>query len=285
MLFARHTSMNIALSNPTDRSARVRSLAQVKAYHDHLLNYQKELEERAARRTRELSQTLEDLGRANDGLKKNSLNTIYCLSRAAEYKDEDTAAHVQRIGEFTRAISRKLGLSEEEQGMLLYATPMHNIGKIGIPDRILLKPRKLDAEEWKMMQQHTVIGAQILAAESNGFLGLVRTISLSHHEKWDGNGYPNGLKREAIPLPARITAVADVFDALSSNRPYKRAFTLEQSVGIITDGRGLHFDPRLVDAFMAVRDEVFAIRHNLEDTGQSITVRLHKDSGCNAADP
>jgi hypothetical protein len=160
MLFARHTSMNIALSNPTDMSARVRSLVQVKAYHDHLLNYQKELEERAARRTRELSQTLEDLGRANDGL-----------------------------------------------------------------------------------------------------------------------------KREAIPLPARITAVADVFDALSSNRPYKRAFTLEQSVGIITDGRGLHFDPRLVDAFMAVRDEVFAIRHNLEDTGQSIIVRLHKDSGCNAADP
>ncbi len=114
-------------------TARVRSLVQVKAYHDHLLNYQRELEERVERRTRELRRTLEELGRANHRLKRSSLNTIYCLSRAAEYKDEETAAHIQRIGEYARAISRQLGLSEEEQEMLLYATPMHDIGKIGIP--------------------------------------------------------------------------------------------------------------------------------------------------------
>ncbi len=249
-------------------TARVRSLVKVKAYHDHLLNYQRELEERVERRTRELRQTLDELRGANEKLKRSSLNTIYCLSRAAEHKDEGTAAHIQRIGDYARAIGRQLGMSEEELEMLLYATPMHDIGKIGIPDRILLKPGRLDADEWEIMQRHTVIGAQILAVESDGFLSIARTIALSHHERWDGTGYPQGLAGEAIPLSGRIAAVADVFDALSSNRPYKRASTLEESAGTVAEGRGSHFDPRVVDAFLAVQEEIFSVKLSLEDASQ-----------------
>jgi putative two-component system response regulator len=250
-------------------SARVRSLVQVKAYHDHLLNYQKQLEETVQQRTGELRQTLGELAQANERLKSSSLNTIYCLSRAAEYKDEDTAAHIRRIGEYARIIGRQLGMSEDDQEMLAYATPMHDIGKIGVPDRILLKPGKLDAEEWAIMQQHTVFGAEILTVEADGFLGLAKTIALSHHERWDGSGYPYGLVGGKIPMPGRITAVVDVFDALSSNRPYKKALSLEQSSAIVVEERGGHFDPQLVDAFSAAQEEIFTIRRNLQDDRES----------------
>ena len=164
---------------------------------------------------------------------KSSLNTIYCLSRAAEYKDEETAAHIGRMGEYARVVGRCLGMREEEQQMLLYATPMH---------------------------EHTLIGAKILAAGNNGFLKLARTIALSHHEKWDGSGYPHGLQGEAIPLHGRIAAVADVFDALSSKRPYKEAFSLEESARAVAEGKGSHFDPDMVDAFLAVKEEIFSVR-------------------------
>jgi putative two-component system response regulator len=255
-------------------SARVRSLVQVKAYHDHLLNYQKQLEETVQQRTRELRQTLDELAQANERLKSSSLNTIYCLSRAAEYKDEDTAAHILRIGEYARVIGRQIGLSASDQEMLIYATPMHDIGKIGIPDRILLKPGKLDTEEWAIMKQHTVFGAEILTVEADGFLGLAKTIALTHHEHWDGGGYPHGLAGEKIPISGRITAVADVFDALSSDRPYKKALSLEQSSAIIIEGRGYHFDPQVVDAFSAVQEEIFTIRRNLQDERASPLYQL-----------
>jgi putative two-component system response regulator len=232
-----------------------------------------------------LRRTLNELSQANERLKRSSLSTIYCLCRAAEYKDEGTAAHIQRIGDYARATSKQLGMSEEEQEMLLYATPMHDIGKIGIPDRILLKKGKLDAEEWKIMQQHTVIGAQILAVETNGFLGIARTIALSHHEKWDGSGYPQGLKAEAIPLPGRIAAAADVFDALSSDRPYKRALALEESARIVAEGRGSHFDPQVVDAFLAVKKQIYSIKLGLADGGQSMMSRLLMEDKHAAVDP
>ena len=248
-------------------TARVRSLVKVKAYHDHLLNYQKELEDTVERRTRELRSTLAELADTNNRLKTSSLNTIHCLSRAAEFKDEDTAAHIQRIGEYARIIGRQLGMSQQDQEMLIYATPMHDIGKIGIPDRILLKPGKLDAEEWAVMQQHTVFGGKILSVEANGFLGLARTIALTHHEKWDGSGYPEGLAGEKIPLAGQITAAADVFDALSSDRPYKKAFPLDQSADIVVEGRGSHFAPQVVDAFSSVKEEIFTIRKRYADEG------------------
>ncbi len=248
--------------------ARVRSLVKVKAYHDHLLNYQKQLEETVEKRTEELRNTLTKLAETNKRLKSSSLNTIYCLSRAAEYKDEDTGTHIQRIGEYARIIGRQLGMSEDDQEMLIYATPMHDVGKIGIPDRILLKPGKLDAEEWLVMKQHTAIGGKILTVEADGFLGLARTIALTHHERWDGGGYPEGLAGDAIPLVGRITAVADVFDALSSDRPYKKALSLERSASIVIESGGSHFDPRIVDTFSSVKNEFFSIRTRYSDDEQ-----------------
>jgi putative two-component system response regulator len=158
--------------------------------------------------------------------------------------------------------------------MLIYATPMHDIGKIGIPDRILLKPGKLDAEEWTVMQQHTIFGGKILTVEADGFLGLARTIALTHHEKWDGSGYPEGLAGEKIPLAGRISAVADVFDALSSDRPYKKAMSVEQSASIVAKERGAHFDPRVVDAFSSVKEEIFAIRKRYADEDGGTLPRL-----------
>jgi len=254
--------------------ARVRSLIKVKAYHDHLLNYQKQLKDTVEQRTQELKKTLTELAQTNERLKRSSLSTIHCLSRAAEYKDEDTAAHIRRIGEYTRIIGREIGMSGYEQEMLIYATPMHDIGKIGIPDRILLKPGKLDPEEWVIMQQHTIFGCKILTVEADGFLELARSIALTHHERWDGSGYPQGLAGEKIPVAGRITAVADVFDALSSNRPYKKALPLEESASIVFGERGAHFDPRMVDAFVAVQEEIFTIRQNYKDESGSTLSRL-----------
>ena len=156
-------------------------------------------------------------------------------------------------------------MSEDDQEMLRYATPMHDIGKIGIPDRILLKQGKLNAQEWELMKQHTVFGGKILTVEADGFLGLTRIIALTHHEKWDGSGYPEGLAGERIPMAGRITAVADVFDALSSDRPYKKAISVEQSASIVKEQRGSHFDPRVVEAFEVAREEIFAVRERFRD--------------------
>jgi putative two-component system response regulator len=255
-------------------SVRVRSLVQVKAYHDHLMNYQRELEAKVAERTTQLKKTLDELKKSNNRLRESSLNTIYCLSRAAEYKDEETAAHIQRMGRYATAIGRKLGLNEQEVEMLQYATPMHDVGKIGIPDKILLKPGKLSRQEWKIMQQHTVFGAEILTVESNGFMKFAQSIALSHHERWDGGGYPEGLKGPQIPRAGRIAAVADVFDALSSKRPYKQAFSIENSLRIVAEGAGSQFDPRVVAAFLELKDDVLSIKKQLPDGGQSVMLQM-----------
>ena len=186
---------NDFLSKPVDRSelqATVNSQVQVKAYHDHMKNYQQELEGEVARRT-------EELGLALDNLKQASLDTITRLARAAEYKDEDTGAHILRMSTYSAAIARQLGLSENVTQWILYAAPMHDVGKIGIPERILLKPGKLDPDEWEIMKQHTVIGGRILEGAKAGYLKLAEIIALTHHEKWDGSGYPQGLKGKAIP--------------------------------------------------------------------------------------
>lgn len=257
--------------------ARVRSLVKVKAYNDHLLNYQKELEDQVAERTLQLNETLEELKKIHNRLKNSSLDTIYCLSRAAEYKDEDTATHLQRISNYSAIIGREIGMNENEVEVMLYASPMHDIGKIGVPDRILLKPEKLTKTEWKIMKQHTVFGGKILTVDSNGFIRVAQTIALTHHEKWDGTGYPKGLKGSEIPLVGRITAVADVFDALSSNRPYKKAFSVEKSFQIIREGYGSHFDPDVVDSFFKAKEEILSIKERFKDTHGSVFVQLVKE--------
>jgi putative two-component system response regulator len=249
------------ISKPVDKSelvARIRSLLKVKAYNDLLSNYQKELESEVTEKTEEIKHALKQL-------KEASLETIHRLSLAAEYKDEDTGAHIVRMSHYCAAIASQMGLDEHTVETILYAAPMHDIGKIGIEDKVLLKPGKLDATEWEIMKQHALIGAEILKGSDAEFIKMGEIIARSHHEKFDGSGYPDGLKGTEIPIAGRIAAVADVFDALVSKRPYKEAFSVEKSLSIIQEGRGGHFDPEVVDAFFAIQDEILAIKKQYSD--------------------
>jgi putative two-component system response regulator len=244
------------ISKPFDKMellARVRSLLKVKAYNDLMQNYRKELEVEVTLRTEELKQAFEKI-------KAASLDTIYRLSMAAEFRDDDTGAHIKRMSLYTAAIARSMGLTEHAIENILYAAPMHDLGKIGIADLILLKPAGLTPAEWEIMKQHTLIGAKILKGSDAEFIRLGEVIALSHHEKWDGSGYPTGLKGIEIPIACRITAIADVFDALTTKRPYKEAFSVEKSLAIIREGRGNHFDPDVVDAFLSIQDEILTIK-------------------------
>lgn len=260
------------LTKPVDKAeltARVRSLSKVKAYYDHMRDYEKELEIEVAKRTKELQRAIRMIEEA-------SLETIHRLSMAAEYKDEDTGAHIQRMSHYAAAVARKLGLDENTVKTILYAAPMHDIGKIGIPDQVLLKPGKLDDDEWGIMKRHTVIGGKILAGSDAEFIKLAEVIALTHHEKWDGSGYPKGLKDTEIPISGRITAIADVFDALTSKRPYKEAYSLERSFDIIREGKGSHFDPEVVDAFFAVKDKIPVIKDRYKKEGESKLFKMLK---------
>ncbi len=242
----------------TELKARVQSLLKVKAYNDHMRDYQKELEAEVSKRTNQLRKAFEKI-------RASSLETIYRLSRAAEHKDKDTGSHILRMSHYSASVARKMGLNEKNVEAILYASPMHDVGKIGTPDRILLKPGKLDKDEWEIMKQHTTNGAKILESSAHGFIKLGEVIALTHHEKWDGSGYPKGLKGSIIPLAGRIVAVADVFDALTSKRPYKEPFSSEKSYSIIKEGRGNHFDPDIVDALFAVEHEILSIKEKYKD--------------------
>jgi len=186
-----------------------------------------------------------------DELKASRLEIVQRLGLAAEYKDNETGLHVIRMSHYARLLGIAAGMDEDDVDDLFNAAPMHDIGKIGIPDRILQKPAKLDEDEWRVMQTHPTIGADIIGRHATGMLAVACHVAQNHHEKWDGSGYPNGLAGVAIPLAARIVAVADVFDALTSVRPYKQAWTVEQACDHMRAQRGLHFEPRLVDLFLA----------------------------------
>ena len=250
---ALETGADDFLNKPVDKTelkARVQSLVRVKACNDHMRNYQKELEAAVAKRTIQLRRALKKL-------KELSLESICQLSRAAEYKDENTGNHIKRMSHYASAIARKMGMNKQKVESLLYTAPMHDAGKIGIPDYILLKPGKLNDKEWEIMKKHTVIGAKILAGSDVKSIKLAQTIALTHHEKWDGSGYPKGLKGSKIPLVGRIAAIADVFDALTSKRPYRiKPFSLEEAFDYIEKERGRYFDPKVVDAFLAAKDEI-----------------------------
>jgi putative two-component system response regulator len=259
------------LNKPVDASElvpRVRNVLVVKGYQDQLRHHSDNLEAAVRERTTELENSRRDL--------------IHCLARAAEYRDDDTGQHVLRVGRYTRLIAEALGLPEELIEMLEQAALLHDIGKIGIPDAVLLKPGRLTEDEFTLMQKHPgfgkrilssyssdeevllkrhpEVGAHILEVGSSRLLDLARTIALTHHERWDGTGYPLGLKGTDIPLVGRITAVADVFDALSSRRTYKKAFPLDECFQIMQDSRGTHFDPKVLDAFLSVRDKVVGVQ-------------------------
>ena len=254
--------------------ARLGNVLKVKAYQDRLYSYSEELEEAVRRRTAELE--------------SSRLDVIHCLARAAEFRDDDTGQHIVRVGRYARVIAAQLGFSRRDLDILEPAAQLHDVGKIGIPDSILLKSGKLTPEEYEMMQKHcgfgnrivhkvpdgdavmlrrhTDIGARIMDASSSPILEMARRIALTHHERWDGNGYPLGLSREDIPVEGRITAVADVFDALSSKRPYKPAFPLQKCFAIMAEGRGTQFDPEVLDAFFVRRDDIIQIQIDSADT-------------------
>lgn len=186
--------------------------------------------------------------------------TVFRLCKAAEYRDPETGAHILRMAHYSQLIARGLGLSVPEQELLLEAAPMHDIGKVGIADKILLKPGRLDPEEFEIMKQHAVYGYELLQGSSSKVLQAGAEIAHGHHERFDGSGYPLGISGSDIPIFSRIVAVADVFDALTSERPYKRAWTLEAAVDFLVQGSGKHFDPNCVQAFLNAWDDVMEIR-------------------------
>ena len=194
--------------------------------------------------------------RLTTGIKAAYLDTIYRLSVAAEYKDHDTAAHIKRMSLYSKVMAAKFGMTEREVELVLYASPMHDVGKLGVPDAILLKPGPLNPDERKIMQNHTIYGAKILEGSDSEVLEWSRVIAIAHHEKWDGTGYPYNLRGDAIPLTGRMVAIADVFDALTSRRPYKKAWPIEQAIQVIQKDSGTHFDPALVQCFIAAIDDI-----------------------------
>jgi len=198
-------------------------------------------------------------------LRDAHLDTIFRLAVAAEYRDEDTARHIQRIGQYSRVLAVKLGMGLDEAQLIEQASPMHDVGKLGVPDAILLKPGKLTPEERKDMEMHAIYGGKILADSESRILRLSETIALTHHEKWDGSGYPYGISGDSIPLPGRIVAITDVFDALSNARCYKPAFPMEKVHRILREETGSHFDPKIAECFFDCFDEINDIFETLRE--------------------
>lgn len=264
--------------DPSELSPRVRNALALKKFNDSLRHQARDLEVAVRMRTAELEASRQDI--------------IHCLARAAEFRDDDTGHHVLRVGRYAGLIAQAMGLGDEMVEQIRQAAQLHDIGKIGIPDSILLKTGKLEPDEFERMQKHTCIGkrvierlpqhewdelrkhvqigALILDIPRSPVLQMAARIALTHHEWWNGEGYPIGLAGEDIPLEGRITAVADVFDALSSKRPYKPPFPRERCFQIIADERGTHFDPQVVDAFFLKRDEIVKIQIELADVDTEV---------------
>lgn len=220
-------------------------------------SYRRHLESLVSERTADLTATVERLRTTEQALKETQEEAIRNLAFAAEFNDPTTGAHIGRISRTCEVIANRSGLDDSDQAELIrIAAPMHDIGKIGVPQEILRKPGKLTPEETNEMRRHPVIGHEILGRSSSDLLATGALIALSHHERWDGNGYPNRLTGTEIPIEGRIVAIADVFDALTSERPYKPAFSVDHAVSIMTEERERHFDPELLDVFLSVLDEI-----------------------------
>jgi putative two-component system response regulator len=210
-----------------------------------------------------------------EALRSTQLEIIYRLGRAAEYRDNETGLHIKRMSHFCRIVARSLRCDDALCDLVFHASPMHDIGKIGISDTILLKPGRLDAAELAIMKTHTTIGAEILSGHDSELLGMAHVIALTHHEKWDGSGYPKGLSGTDIPLASRIVAVCDVFDALTSKRPYKEPWPVEEALSEIRRSAGTHFDTHVVDGFFDVLSEVVNIRDRFgDDDGVPVALQL-----------
>ena len=236
--------------------ARINNLLEVRMLHNSLHNDKKSLQTKVVESSEELRQY--------------QVEIIHRLARAAEYRDNETGMHVIRISKLCERLARGLGLNDHECHLIRHASPMHDIGKIGIPDHILLKPGKLTQEEWAVMKTHADIGALILSGSESEFLQMAETVAGSHHERWDGSGYPRGLKEEEIPLVSRIVTVCDVFDALTSDRPYKKAWSIENTVAEMEKQSGKLFDPHVLCVFMTLLPEMVSITQQFSDSSQQV---------------
>lgn len=206
-----------------------------------------------------------EVRKATQEIVNRERETVFRLAKAAEYRDPETGAHILRMAHYSQLIARGLGLSEADQQLILEAAPMHDIGKVGIADKILLKPGRLTPEEFEVMKQHAQFGYDLLSGSSSPLLQAAADIARGHHEKFDGSGYPGGVRGEAIPIFSRIVAVADVFDALTSARPYKKAWDVAVAVDFLKQGAGSHFDPACVQAFLGAWDEVERVRNKYQE--------------------
>ncbi len=233
--------------------SRVQNLLEVELAQQYMRRQNDILDLRVMERTSELQA-------AQQQLLESRLQVVRRLGRAAEFRDNETGLHIIRMSKIAALIGKAAGMNEEDCDLLLNAAPMHDIGKIGIPDEILLKPGCFDAGEWRIMQTHTQIGADILSGDDSSLLDMAAVIALTHHEKWDGSGYPHGLKGDGIPLVGRLCALADVFDALTSRRPYKMAWSEQDAVKYLVSESGRHFDPGLVEHFLALLPKIASIR-------------------------
>jgi putative two-component system response regulator len=251
---ALETGANDFLTKPIDNAEFRARLHNMLA----LRRSQKSLADRAAWLAEKVAEaTAEILDREHEMINR--------LSRAAEFRDPETGGHIQRMSNYSQLIADQMGLPQVEQELILRAAPMHDVGKIAIPDHILLKPGRLDEDEFTIMKTHAEKGWEILRGSRSSLLDVAAIIALSHHEKFDGSGYPNAMQGEQIHLYARIVAVADVFDALTSERPYKKAWEVAQAIDFLNAGSGSHFDPRCVTAFTDRMDDVLRIRDSFQD--------------------
>ncbi len=229
---------------------RCRWLVERKRSFDAVRGENRNLRESVEGTTENLRKALEEMTEARRSTFAAHLDTIRRLTLAAEYKDADTAGHIERIGRFSQIVGRSMGLAPGRAERLLHAAPMHDVGKIAIPDRVLLKAGELDEHEWTIMRSHTTTGARLLSNSPSPILQLGETIALTHHERWDGTGYPHRLQRDEIPLEGRICAVVDFFDALTMDRPYRSAFPVPKVLEMMQEQSSRHFDPDVLEAFM-----------------------------------
>lgn len=236
----------------TELNIRIKNLLKIREYYYYSKSYSGILEAEVRTQTQELKKAYQKLKEAN-------LDTIYRLSSAAEYRDDSTGKHIRRISDYSTLIAENIGLSSEDVELIHITSAMHDIGKIGLSDAILLKPAKLTSKEYEAMKKHTTIGGEILADSKSEMLKSAQVIALSHHEKFDGRGYPFQLKGKSIPLFARIVAVADVYDALVTPRVYKPSFSKEVAFSILWESKETHFDPEIVDVFLKNVDKVVKI--------------------------
>lgn len=222
----------------------------------------------------DLKDTVSELNRSKKDLESAYLDTIQRLALAAEFKDDDTGDHIIRIGLYSSIIGMRLGMPEDEIRRLQCAAPMHDVGKIGIPDAILLKPARLSHEEFEVMKTHTSIGGKLLGGSDSSLLKEASSIAMTHHERWDGGGYPSGIQGDEIPLAGRIVCVVDVFDALMSRRPYKEPYPLDVTLKLMRHERGSKFDPDVIDAFTDGLDDVLKAMTRVNTTPDMSLRRL-----------